>query len=351
MNYLRNTWYVAAWNTEINPGALFTRTLLNEPVLFFRDENGQIQAIYDRCPHRFVPLSKGKLSGSEVQCSYHGLKFDGTGGCTHNPHGDGKIPRAAVVKRYPVVEKYSMIWIWMGDVAKADEALIPDFSCQDPSRFAVAKGYLYAQANYVLESDNILDLSHIEFLHPGSLGSESVSKAATSVEEEGNTIWSYRQTSAEILPDFVYTALGVEHGTVVDRWIDVRWSAPANMLIFVGATPTGQPRSEGRESYFPQFFTPETDTTTHYWYSTQAPVEMGEEGQIFAQAQLDGLTEPFSKEDLPMLEAQQISMGEADFWSLKPVLLPGDAAAVRARRALDKLILEESAANITAVNV
>ena len=343
MDFLRNTWYVAAWDSEVKPGELFARKLLNEPVVFFRDEHGVIQAIFDRCPHRFAPLSMGKLGGSEVQCIYHGLKFNGSGACTHNPHGDGKIPRAAVVKSYPVIEKHSVIWIWMGDADKADETSIPDFSCQDSTRVYVAKGYLYAHANYILESDNILDLSHIEFLHPGSLGSEAVSKAATSVEQRGNTVFSYRQTSAEILPDFVYMALGVENGTVVDRWIDVRWDAPANMLIFVGATPTGRPRDEGRESYFPQFFTPETDTTTHYWFSAQAPLEMGDEASVFAEAQLAGLTEPFSKEDLPMLEAQQVSMGDAEFWSLKPILLPGDAGAVRALRALDKMIADEKA--------
>ncbi|WP_342245156.1 aromatic ring-hydroxylating dioxygenase subunit alpha [Pseudomonas sp. OTU5201] len=347
MNFLNNAWYVAAWDDEVKPGELFARTLLNESVLFFRDKAGKVQAIHNRCPHRFAPLSMGKLCGSHVQCAYHGLEFDGSGACIRNPHGEGAIPRAAKVRSYPVAEKYSVIWIWMGDAVAADEALIPDFGCMDPSRAYVAKRYLHARANYVLESDNILDLSHIQYLHPGTLGSSDVSRAITRVEQQGDTVWSYRQTVAEIMPDFLYAAMGIPHGTSVDRWIDVRWDAPANMLLIAGAVPTGRPRAEGRETPLPHLFTPETETTTHYWFSFPIPREMGELGEQIAEQQVSALNLPFSTEDLPMLEAQQRMIGDADFWSLKPILLPGDAAAVRARRVLDKLIADEQAAQIS----
>lgn len=345
MNFLKNAWYVAAWDDEVKPGELFARTLLNESVLFFRDEAGKVQAIHNRCPHRFAPLSMGKLCGSHVQCAYHGLEFDGSGACTRNPHGEGAIPRAARVRAFQVVEKYSVIWIWMGEAEAADEALIPDFGCMEPTRFYVAKRYLHARANYVLESDNILDLSHIQYLHPSTLGSSDVSRAITSVEQHSDTVWSYRQTVAEIMPDFLYGAMGIPHGTLVDRWIDVRWDAPANMLLLAGAVPTGRPRAEGRETPLPHLFTPETDTTTHYWFAFPIPRETGEMGEGIAEQQVSALNLPFSTEDLPMLEAQQRMIGDADFWSLKPILLPGDAAAVRARRVLDKLIADEQAAS------
>lgn len=341
MTYLRNVWYVAAWDNEVKPGELFTRKLLDEQVLFFRDRVGKVQAVADRCPHRFAPLSMGKLCGNAVQCAYHGLQFDGSGVCTKNPHGDGAIPRAARVKAYRVIEKYSLIWIWMGNEGQADETLIPDFSCMDPQHMYVGKRYLHARANYVLESDNILDLSHIQYLHPGTLGSDDVNQSITRVEQQGNTVWSYRQTVNEILPDFLYTAFGIQHGTPVDRWIDVRWDAPASMLLLAGAVSTGRPRSEGQETPLPHLFTPETETTTHYWFGFPMPLSLGESGEQIAEQQVSGLYEPFSKEDLPILEAQQKAIGDADFWSLQPVLLPGDAGAVRARRILDKLLADE----------
>lgn len=341
MAYLKNAWYVAAWDEEIQPDALFSRRLLDEPLVFFRDASGQVSALADRCPHRFAPLSKGVLCAGAVRCPYHGLEFDGDGQCTRNPHGNGAIPKAAVVRAYPVVEKHSVIWIWMGDPAQADEALIPDFACMDRQRFYVAKRYLHARANYVLESDNILDLSHIQYLHPTTLGSEDVSSAITKVEQEGSTVWSYRQTVNEIMPMFLYEAMGIPADTPVDRWTDVRWNAPANMLLLAGAVPTGRPRSEGRETALPHLFTPETATTTHYWFSFPMPVEMGEMGQQIAERQASALAVPFTTEDLPMLEAQQLAMGNEEFWALKPVLLAGDAGAIRARRVLDGLIAQE----------
>lgn len=343
MAFLRNVWYVAAWDDEVTQDALFQRTLLNESVLFFRDDAGQVQAISNRCPHRFAPLHMGKKVSNGVQCPYHGLQFNGSGKCSGNPHGDGKIPAAASVKSYPVVEKYSTIWIWMGEPARADEALIPNFSCMDPEHFYVGKRYLHARANYVLETDNIMDLSHIQYLHPTTLGSDTVSDAITSVKQEGNTVYSNRQTVAEIMPDYLYAAMGLPHGQPVDRWVDVRWDAPANMLLDAGAVATGLPRSEGRSFPLPHLFSPETDTTTHYWFSFCVPKAMGEHGKAIAEEQVQGLSVPFTNEDLPMLEAQQKMMGDADFWSLKPVLLAGDAGAVRARRLLDKMIAAEQA--------
>lgn len=343
MKFLRNTWYVAAWDSEIEPGALFQRVLLNEPVLMFRDEAGKVQAISDRCPHRFAPLHMGKHMGNAVQCPYHGLEFNGSGRCTRNPHGDGVIPKAAVVKTYPVIEKYSLIWIWMGDHDRTDESLIPDFSSLDPEAFYIGKRYLHVQANYVLESDNIMDLSHIQYVHPGTLGSSDVSQGKTSVEQRGDSVWSFREIQNEIMPSFLYEAMNIPHGTRVDRWIDVRWDAPANMMLFAGAVPTGHPREEGVNNPLPHLFTPETNNTSHYWFAFSLPKAIGEMAAQIVEQQVASIEVPFRTEDLPMLQAQQKMMGDTDFWDLKPVLLAGDAGAVRARRVLDRLIAEEQA--------
>lgn len=344
MTFLRNTWYPAAWDDEVQPGAMFHRTLLDEAVLLFRDSQGQAKAIGDRCPHRFAPLHLGTLVGDSVKCRYHGLEFDGSGACVHNPHGDGTVPKAAKVKAYPLVERYSLLWIWMGDAELADSALIPDFSCMDPEQSFVGKGYLHAKANYVLETDNIMDLSHIEFLHPGTLGGEGVKSALTSVSETGDTVWSNRQTVAEIMPEFLYNAWNIPYGTRVDRWIDVRWDAPASLLLHSGAVATGRPREEGISTPIPHLFTPETATTTHYWFAMCFPRSMGELGQRLAEEQLQAIYQPFREEDLPILEAQQQMMGDTPFWDLKPVLLIGDAGAIRARRVLDRLIAGEQSA-------
>lgn len=340
---LKNCWYPIAWGSEVTAGNLFSRKVCNQLVLLFRNTRDEICAIPDRCPHRFVPLSRGHLCGDTVQCGYHGLEFDGNGQCVHNPHGDGIIPPRAHIGAFPVEERYSLIWIWFGDEAGADSSLIPAFECMNPEKYYVARGYLHVSANYQLETDNILDLSHIQYLHPDTLGSDTVSQAKTRVERDGNTVWSYRQTEAEVLTDYLADAMGVGRGEPVDRWIDVRWDAPACMLLHAGATPTGQSRDAAAETLLPHLFTPETDTTTHYFFAMSVPLSADQGARDFIDEQIAvGLNGPFTNEDLPMLEAQQQAMGDADFWDLRPIVLVGDAAAVNARRCLDAMIEAEA---------
>ncbi|WP_044558579.1 aromatic ring-hydroxylating dioxygenase subunit alpha [Azospirillum sp. B4] len=343
MAFLKNIWYVAAWDDEVAPGRMLNRRLLGQAVLLFRDADGTVRAIADRCPHRFAPLHRGTLKDGAVHCAYHGLAFDGRGACVLNPHGDGTIPKAAKVTSYPVVERHSAVWIWMGDSALADPALITDFSCMDKTAFHVGKRYLHVKANYQLETDNIMDLSHIEYLHAGTLGSDAVKRAALDVAQDGDVVWSKRVTRAERLTPYLEQAMGVPPGQLVDRWLDVRWTAPSNMLLLAGATATGRPREEGRETPTIHLFTPETETTTHYWFAISFPQAMGEMGKAMAEEHIEGLSIPFATEDLPMLEAQQQSMGDSDFWALKPILLAGDGGAVRARRVMDRMLKEEAA--------
>ena len=117
--FLRNYWYVAASDSEIGRKP-FRRIIMNEPIVFYRTEDGTPVALEDRCPHRRLPLSMGKLVGDDVlQCYYHGLRFDRTGACVRVP-GQDMIPASARVKAYPVVDRYKWLWIWMGDPALAD---------------------------------------------------------------------------------------------------------------------------------------------------------------------------------------------------------------------------------------
>src|SRR5262245_50628355 len=127
MEFLRNAWYVAAWSDELTRDRLLARTLLEEPVVLFRTATGQPAALFDRCPHRFAPLSRGRLKGDVIECGYHGLCFDRNGTCAHNPHNPGHVPPRAHVRSYALVERQGIVWIWMGEPERADPALVPDF--------------------------------------------------------------------------------------------------------------------------------------------------------------------------------------------------------------------------------
>ena len=339
MPFLMNAWYVAAWEDEVPPGELLARRILDIPVVIGRDEAGLAHALRDRCPHRFAPLHLGKHCGNSIECAYHGLQFNFSGELTFNPHGDGAIVPGSGVQSYLLVAKDMLLWIWMGNSERADPALIPDFAGLDEERFAINKGYMHTPANYEFMTDNIMDLGHIEFLHQGLLGSEAVRKATLDVRQAGNTVFSNRLTHDEILPP-VLEAIYEMKDRPVDRWLDVRWDAPALMQLVVGVALAGAPERIGKETPGVHLMTPETDETTHYFWSNSRDFRRDDDA---LHEQLDiGLRYAFEHQDKPMILAQKEAMEGEDFWDLKPLILEGDAGAIRARRILRKLIREET---------
>ncbi|QKR99778.1 aromatic ring-hydroxylating dioxygenase subunit alpha [Sphingomonas sp. CL5.1] len=340
MTYLRNCWYMAAWSGEVT-AAPFARHILDEPILMFRKQDGDAVALTDRCPHRFAPLHLGKLDGDRIQCPYHGLKFNAEGRCVFNPQGAGATPAAASLRRYPLLERYGGLWIWMGDPTRADPALLPDYPFLEPGdRYAREQGYMHTKAYYELLSDNILDLGHVDFLHQGSLGCEATARAKPRTRQEGNRIYCDRW-----MPDARQGPLLnmlFERDEPVDAWIDVVWDPPGLMLLHFGMTDVGSAREGARETLNVHFMTPESERSTHYFWAGCRSFRRDEPG--LGDTLRAGVEAAFSLEDKPMIEAQQAMMGDADFWSLKPVLLQGDAAAVLARRTLAKLIEAEQEA-------
>ena len=170
--YLRNAWYCAAWSDALGDNGVLGLTILKEPVVLYRQGNGEVVALEDRCAHRFAPLSMGHVvGGNRIQCPYHGLEYDKTGACVLQPHGNKNIPSRARVKSYPVIEKHKAIWVWMGD-KPADPAKVPDFSVMDnvPELHTTKLDKIMVKANVELVIDNLLDLSHTSFLHAGILG-------------------------------------------------------------------------------------------------------------------------------------------------------------------------------------
>ncbi|QCP52312.1 aromatic ring-hydroxylating dioxygenase subunit alpha [Trinickia violacea] len=348
MPFLLNAWYVAAFAHEVRADAPLARTLLDRPVVLYRDAAQRAIALDDRCPHRFAPLSKGRIVEGVLECPYHGLRFDATGQCVHNPHGDGRVPAGAKARAYPSVERDGAIWFWPGDPQQADASLLPSFDFVDPGKNLTHTGYLLTRAHYQLSADNLLDLSHFQFLHPDTLGSEAIARGNMQSGSVEDTVWVRRTTHDEVLPPFVATGFGVPPGARVDRWMDVRWTPPGLMSIVIGVTGAGMPREAGLISPSAHWLTPETERTTHYFFAFGLPKEMGDAGRELVRYAVEGLMQPFEHEDLPMLEAQQKSLGDSDFWAAQPALLPIDAGAIRARRVMERRIAEERTAAGTA---
>jgi len=110
--FLRNSWYVAAWNHELIDGTKLARTILERPVVIYRGASGKVVALDDRCCHRAAPLSMGRIEGDDIRCMYHGMKFEP--GCRSiQIPGQDMIPPKFVLRIYPFVERYNLICIWM----------------------------------------------------------------------------------------------------------------------------------------------------------------------------------------------------------------------------------------------
>ena len=334
-----NRWYVAGWADEVRQ-ELVPRRLLDQPVVLFRRSDGTATALQDRCPHRFAPLHMGRLVDDVIECAYHGLRFDCSGKCTFNPHGNGQIPPRVQVRSYPLIERYRLLWIWMGDAANADPAAIPEFEFLSDPTFQNVKGYTLAQGHYELMTDNIMDLGHIEFLHPGLLGSEAVRKAQTEIVQHGDTVYSNRLTRNEVLPPVLQK--WYEAGKrPVQRWLNVRWDPAATMKLTVGVLPEGDPRESAHESQGCHLMTPANETTTHYFWAQGR--NWGERDPTMDALRLESLRTAFDTQDKPMIEAVQRNMGTTDLDSLRPVMLATDGGPVRARRILKQLIAQEAA--------
>jgi phenylpropionate dioxygenase-like ring-hydroxylating dioxygenase large terminal subunit len=339
--YLVNCWYVAALASEVDAGGLFQRRILGTSVLIYRLQSGQPVALQDRCPHRFAPLSRGIRHGDEVTCQYHGLRFDGGGRCVHSPHGDGSIPRAAQVRSFPLVERDGFLWIWPGNPALADPALIMDgavLSRNPPA--SVAHTYMHNAVNYELLADNIMDLTHIDHLHGPLINTRGkLSPLIPKVSEESDGIrirWDWQADPAMLL---LATHLA-EPESPARQFFEVKWHAPANMRLNVGAMQAGEDyHSDGVVLYDFHIMTPETDTTTHYFFASTRNYRMDDGG--YNAAKMQGMIEAFTTEDKPLIEAQQQEMQSTDLWALQPVLLSSDAGAVRVRRRLRALIEAE----------
>lgn len=342
--FLFNTWYVAMWVSDLPNQKLISKTILNEPVVFFRKEDGSVAAITDRCSHRFAPLSMGKIiPGDIIQCIYHGLEFSANGKCVNNPHNPCTIPEKAHLKSYPVVEMYSLIWIWLGDKT-ADNTLIPDYSCliNRPELHVTDPGYIKVNSNYQLVVDNLLDLSHTSYVHAGILGNSQTVDADIKVDQMGEVVSVSRPSINAETPGILkmMSPVGFEKG---DQWSTISWFCPSNLILEFGVSKHGEPKEKGTGYFAIHLLTPETETTTHYYYSAARwnVLTIGDQNNSEIREKIYELrTFAFAEQDVPVIEAQQKNMDTAKYL-LKPTLLSIDAGPTRYQRILQKKIAEE----------
>ena len=346
-----NAWYAAAYDVELKH-ALLPRTICNQKIVFYRRADGQVAALEDACWHRLLPLSMGRLEGDEVVCGYHGLVYNSQGRCTHMPSQETLNP-SACVRSFPVVEKHRFVWVWPGDPAKADPALVPDMHWNDDPAWAGDGKMIRVNCDYRLVVDNLMDLTHETFVHGSSIGQRAVAEAPF-VATHGDRSATVTRWMEDIdAPPFWAGQIRHARGYVgkVDRWQIIHFEGPCTVNIDVGVAEAGSgavppggnqgdprqsDRSKGVNGYVLNTITPETDKTCLYFWAFARNYSLGE--QRLTHELREGVAGIFREDEL-VLEAQQKAMDEHpdhQFYNLNI-----DAGSMWARRLIDQLVARE----------
>ncbi|AMB47070.1 MULTISPECIES: aromatic ring-hydroxylating dioxygenase subunit alpha [Methylobacteriaceae] len=337
-----NAWYAAAWDYEIKR-ALTPRRICDTPVVLYRRGDGGVAALEDACWHRLLPLSLGHLRGDEVVCGYHGLVFNPAGRCTFMPAQETINP-SACVRAFPVVEKYRLIWVWMGDPALADPATVPDFHWNSDAPWVGEGGTYYGlKCDYRLVVDNLMDLTHETYVHAGSIGDEAITRNPFDVTHAGRKAVVERWMEGIEPPPFWARMLG--RPGPVDRWQIIHFEAPGIVAGDVGVAPAGTgartgDRSQGVNGFFLAAITPETETSCHYFWNFVRNFRTDDQSltKTLNLAHVNDGNGVYDQ-DFAVLEAQQRAIDRnprQPFYNLNI-----DAGALWARRLIDTMLAAE----------
>ena len=336
--FLRNSWYVAALHSEIDRN-LKSIQILGDNIVVYRREDGIPVALEDACPHRKLPLSKGSLKGDTIECGYHGLTFDCTGTCVKSPTQD-RIPPGAKVQSYPVVDRWGLVWIWMGDPGAADRDKIIYIDNYDNASWGNTKAdALTCACNYQLLTDNLLDPSHVAWVHQTSLATTGTADAPLNTEtfKDGLVVsrWVYNQEP----PAFYAPILHFDGNCDRLQHYEARYPSIAiNKSVFTPAGTGGRDKPYRDDTFISisyNFLTPIDESTTRYHWFQQRNSDPDDEN--ISRRIADGLRQVFI-EDKNVLEAVQVGLANKRTPNIDLGL---DAGALHFRRKLEKMIAAE----------
>ena len=349
--FIKNCWYVAAWPHELDNLKPVTRKLLDEQVVMYRTSQGQPVALEDRCCHRGLPLSSGEVVGDRIQCGYHGLEYNGTGACVKVP-GQATIPRNAKVRSYPVVERDEVVWIWMGEVALADPDKIVPYPWHNPgSGWAHRKEHYVIGCDYQLMNDNLMDLSHLGYVHKKTIGGnpEIHVNAEMTVTRTDDGVKAVRWMLNSVPPP-TYTRSVPTLGERVDRWQEIEYF-PGLIRIYTGAVNVGTGAQQGRREggFGLRIFdgiTPETETSMHYFWSSAHSFDI--DNPRTTDIVYDQINTTFMEDKL-ILQQQQAVLDRDP--NRSQIDIHGDVASIQVRRMVARKLAEEAGARQEAVEM
>ena len=332
--FLRNCWYVAAESHEVGRAPL-GRILLGEPVVLYRKADGTAVALEDRCCHRRAPLHKGRIEGDNLRCGYHGFMFAADGACVEIPGQDQVPSKSVCVRSYPLVERDRYLWVWMGEARLADPALVPDFHWNVAPGWTFTGERLPMQANYFLLVENLIDLSHVAFVHSGTIGSDDTT--ATLDHQRGEGAVKVVRAAKNIPTPPHMRKLGLADHADMTKAIEFRPASNITIDILWDEREPPPGRNAGSmRAIIINSITPETERSCHYFWGhvRDFDTDNNDMTAFFHRTVVTAFNE-----DKDILEAQQRCI-ELD--PLAPTLnVNGDWGGVQARRMVEGLIAHE----------
>jgi vanillate O-demethylase monooxygenase subunit len=335
--FLQNRWYVAA-NAEELTGKPLGRVICGEPIVLFRRRDGGVAALRDRCPHRKLPLSRGTVVGDEIQCGYHGVRLNAEGVCTAIPSQAGPIPQGFGATAYPAIEKHALIFVWIGEASRADPRRVPDWGVNTSPEWTTVFGYQHVRANYQLVLDNLLDLTHLPFVHGAVLGGDGYAQNALEVELADDTVRLRRPMPNVAQSPLIVATRKYEGQGKVDRTQTSEFHPPGYVFIGLWVGPLGQPDDLSILYAVVNSVTPESDGSSHYFWSVARSAALAD---TQVSETFRSLTVAAFDQDREVLEAQQQAIDMDD--SCAPLVnFRDDRAGLAARRIIARLLAEQA---------
>ena len=332
--YPLNHWWVGAYASEVGRG-LLARDILGERVLFYRTEAGEPIALSGICPHRAFPLEKGRLVGDAVQCGYHGFTFAKNGACILVPSQDG-VPQKSALRRYPVVERGELVWIWTGQEDLADPARVPDVAAIglcDPAWSVEQHPIATVNARYTLLIENLLDLSHVTFIHANTIpGGEKVVAIPVTVVETEHSLTVQRKGQNLPLNPLIQMQFPDQQGAVHQDF-DAEYIGPG--LIRTGGmiSDAATGRALGTQNFI-HMITPASPTRLHYFVNTAR--NFGLENPALANVNL-GMGSRIQPEDIEAIESIEAVL-QSGVTMPREISARIDNGALKVRRRLERQI-------------